>query len=206
MTTASGRASPTIAMIVAALLPDLGIGMKGKMPWRLKQEIRYFKNVTTTTKDPNNINAVIMGRKTWESIPTKFRPLPGRLNIVLSRSYANDGSNDENIILTNSIENALDKVSRYGRPVEKIFIIGGSELYNKLISHEKIQHLLITEIKSTKPVEVDTWLKFPIYTDESDWIKQSNEDLVKFTGIDNEDVEITEGDFTYKYTYWKKKE
>ena len=205
MTAANGKVTPPIAMIVAALLPELGIGIKGKMPWRLRQEIKYFKNVTTTTKDPNGINAVIMGRKTWESIPTKFRPLPGRLNIVLSRSYVSHGSNDEDIILTNSIENALAKIEEYGKPVEKIFVIGGSELYNKLISHEKVQHLLITEIKSTRPVEVDTWLKFPIYTESSDWTKQTNEDLGKFTGIDNEDVEITEGDFTYKYTYWKKK-
>lgn len=205
MTLVSSKTSPPIALIVAALLPELGIGINGKMPWRLRQEIKYFKNVTTTTKDPGSINAVIMGRKTWESIPTKFRPLPDRLNIVLSRSYADHESGDENVILTNSIEGALSKIDTAKRKVEKVFIIGGSELYNKLISHEKIQHLLITEIKSTKPVEVDTWLKFPIYTDKSDWVKQSNEELQNFIGLDNEDVEITEGDFTYKYTYWKRR-
>lgn len=46
----------------------------------------YFKDITSRTYDPTKQNAVIMGRKTWESIPSKFRPLPGRLNVVLSRS------------------------------------------------------------------------------------------------------------------------
>lgn len=46
----------------------------------------YFKDITSRTHDPTKQNAVIMGRKTWESIPSKFRPLPGRLNVVLSRS------------------------------------------------------------------------------------------------------------------------
>lgn len=50
----------------------------------------YFKELTTRTLDPGKQNAVIMGRKTWESIPQKFRPLAGRLNIVLSRSEGQD--------------------------------------------------------------------------------------------------------------------
>ena len=50
----------------------------------------YFKELTVRTLDPAKQNAVIMGRRTWESIPQKFRPLAGRLNIVLSRSDAQD--------------------------------------------------------------------------------------------------------------------
>ena len=50
----------------------------------------YFKELTSRTADPAKQNAVIMGRKTWESIPPKFRPLAGRLNIVLTRSGAQD--------------------------------------------------------------------------------------------------------------------
>ena len=50
----------------------------------------YFKELTSRTADPSKQNAVVMGRKTWESIPTKFRPLAGRVNIVLSRSAASD--------------------------------------------------------------------------------------------------------------------
>ena len=72
-------------LIVAACGKSLGIGFNGELPWRLKSEMKHFASTTSTTKDPTKKNAVIMGRKTWESIPAKFRPLKNRFNIVLSR-------------------------------------------------------------------------------------------------------------------------
>ena len=56
------------------------------LPWRLKSEMAHFSRVTkaVASGSEGKTNAVIMGRKTWDSIPKKFRPLPGRLNIVLS--------------------------------------------------------------------------------------------------------------------------
>ena len=62
----------------------------GTMPWRLPSDMAYFKELTSRTADPSKQNAVVMGRKTWESIPIKFRPLAGRVNIVLSRSATSD--------------------------------------------------------------------------------------------------------------------
>ena len=83
-----------INLIVAACGKSLGIGLNGELPWRLTSEMKYFAETTTKTKDPSKINAVIMGRKTWESIPMKFRPLKNRYNIILSRQ-ANYSLNTE---------------------------------------------------------------------------------------------------------------
>jgi dihydrofolate reductase len=80
-----------VTLIVAATMNN-GIGQGGKLPWRLPQELRYFARVTTGTGDAqddegkkNKKNAVVMGRVTWESIPPRFRPLAGRINVVVSR-------------------------------------------------------------------------------------------------------------------------
>ena len=73
-----------LTIIVAATLTN-GIGKAGRLPWRLPQEMAYFARVTSNAPE-GSINAVIMGKNTWESIPKKFRPLPRRLNVVLSRN------------------------------------------------------------------------------------------------------------------------
>ena len=82
------RISPStmtkLTVIVAATVSN-GIGQSSRLPWRLPQEMAYFARVTSNAPDGTK-NAVIMGRKTWESIPTKFRPLKDRINAVISRN------------------------------------------------------------------------------------------------------------------------
>ena len=74
-----------------------GIGKNQTLPWKLSKEMKHFKSLTADVSKPMTQNAVIMGRKTWESIPEKFRPLPGRLNVVLSASgRVYEKSNKEN--------------------------------------------------------------------------------------------------------------
>ena len=73
-----------LTIIVAATKLN-GIGQNGNLPWRLAKEMKYFAQVTTQAPEGQR-NAVIMGRNTWESIPSKFRPLPNRLNVVVSRN------------------------------------------------------------------------------------------------------------------------
>jgi hypothetical protein len=81
------KMSLTIPMnIIVAVDKNFGIGKNNSLPWRLPKEHKHFVKLTTTTDNPNKINAVLMGRKCWESIPYKFRPLKNRLNIVLSKT------------------------------------------------------------------------------------------------------------------------
>ena len=78
--------------MVLAATPSGGIGLDGGLPWRLPGEMAYFRELTTKTRDAAKRNAVLMGRKTWDSLPPKFKPLPGRLNVVLSASGALSGA------------------------------------------------------------------------------------------------------------------
>jgi dihydrofolate reductase len=75
--------------IIVAATPTNGIGLAGTLPWRLPKELKYFASVTSQAPQGQQ-NAVIMGRNTWESIPKRFRPLPGRLNVVVTRREGYD--------------------------------------------------------------------------------------------------------------------
>jgi len=76
--------SASITVIVAATLTN-GIGKNASLPWRLPKEMKYFQFVTTNAPE-GSVNAVIMGRNTWESIPERFRPLPNRQNLIVTRN------------------------------------------------------------------------------------------------------------------------
>jgi len=95
------------------------IGHEGKIPWSLPEDMVRFKQITTNT-------TVIMGRKTWESLPSKFRPLPDRKNIVLSRQQLNV---PEGVEVLNSLEMAIDLC----RHIPQVWIIGGSSVYQEAL-------------------------------------------------------------------------
>ncbi|KAI5965016.1 DFR1 [Candida theae] len=190
---------PVVTIIVAALKPLYGIGNQGGLPWRLRKEMAYFKRVTTRTVDPSLRNAVIMGRKTWDSIPPKFRPLPNRLNVVLSRSFENEAV-DDNILHARSVSDSLQLLKE--RNIERIYVIGGAEIYNEFIKSGLVDNVLLTEVEHTEKeeIEMDTFLKF----DANQWIKSSKSELIEFTGEDAIDDDIHEDKFVYNYTLWQK--
>lgn len=78
---------PLCLIVATAVDPPMGIGNLGGLPWTqgLKSDMRFFRRVTMRTGPSAERNAVIMGRKTWESIPERFRPLGGRMNVVVTR-------------------------------------------------------------------------------------------------------------------------
>lgn len=130
--------------LVAAVDEKMGIGINNSLPWRLKGDLKYFSEVTTGSA-PEKINAVIMGRKTWDSLPEAHRPLKGRLNAVLSRNKFNlpDG-----VLAFNSLESALDNLS-LNKKVDQVFVIGGASVFQQAILHNDCQKIFLTEILQT---------------------------------------------------------
>ena len=141
----------TILSMIVAHADDRIIGKDNDMPWHLPADLAYFKK--TTLGKP-----VIMGRKTYESIG---RPLPGRLNIVISRdtSYQAEG-----VTTVLSVDKALEAAG----DVEEIMVIGGGAIYAHCL--DKADRLYITHIKA----KVDGDTIFPAY-DLQFWNKVSSE-------------------------------
>ncbi|XP_011037491.1 PREDICTED: bifunctional dihydrofolate reductase-thymidylate synthase 1-like [Populus euphratica] len=135
--------------VVVAATKDMGIGKDGKLPWKLPSDLKFFKDLTLTTMDSGKKNAVIMGRKTWESIPLEHRPLPGRLNVVLTRSGSFDIATAENVVICGSMSSALELLaaSPYCLSIEKVFVIGGGQILRESLNAPGCDAIHITEIE-----------------------------------------------------------
>jgi dihydrofolate reductase / thymidylate synthase len=133
--------STKIDLVVACDL-NRGIGKENGLPWRLPGDMKHFRELTSNVEDPAKRNAVLMGRKTWESIPTKFRPLPNRTNVVLTRNTAYQL--DSTVLKATSIDSAIEQLSPL--QIEKYFIIGGAHLYEQAVNHPSCNFLYLTQI------------------------------------------------------------
>ncbi len=120
------------------------------IPW--KSDLKNFKEITLDTKNPDKKNALIMGRKTWESIPEKFRPFSGRKNFVVSSLI----QNSEIYEWFTSIENAIEK-AQADEEVEKIFIIWWASIYNYSFQKNLVDEIYLTNIPGTH--ECDTFVE-----------------------------------------------
>jgi dihydrofolate reductase len=140
-------------VIIAAVARNRVIGKDNRLLWNIPEDMAHFKSLTSG-------HTVIMGRKTWESLPPRFRPLPGRRNIVISRQadYAAPGAE-----IANSLENALKLAST----AAAVFIIGGEQIYRQAMA--VADRLEITEV-DLEP-EGDAW--FPEIA-AVDWEKTAN--------------------------------
>lgn len=119
----------TPVILIAAIQSDRGIGYRGGLLHRIKEDMEHF---VSTTRG----HTVIMGRKTWESIPEKFRPFKDRVNIVVTRdtSYKAPGAT-----VVHRFYEALEQAPHD----KKIFIIGGGELYKHALSYADTLDLTI---------------------------------------------------------------
>ena len=141
--------------LIVAMDSNRGIGKNNDLMWHLPAEMRFF---TSTTKE----QIVVMGRKNYDSIPEKYRPLPNRENVVLSRN-ANFNAGDCKVFTSLN-----ECVAHFNSETErKLFVIGGGQIYNEALAHEGLNEMFITYIDHA--YEPDTF--FPEF-DESDWNKE----------------------------------
>ncbi len=133
--------------IIVACDRNRGIGKDNALPWRLPSDLRYFNQVTTKvaagSADSTRRNIVIMGRKTWESLPERSRPLPNRINIVISRDKGYPVP--ANVLLANSFPAALE-LAVFQKKHGEIFNIGGGQIFAEGLSHPDLQKVYLTEI------------------------------------------------------------
>lgn len=110
------------------------IGQGGTMPWHLPEDLKHFSR--TTAGSP-----VVMGRRTWESFPPKYRPLPGRTNIVITSddSFAADGA-----VRARGLDEALDLAAGAPGGEDTIWVIGGGRVYREAMDRADL--LVVTEI------------------------------------------------------------
>lgn len=157
--------------IISALDKNRGIGKNIRLPWDLRTDLRHFAN---TTKG----NTVIMGRKTWDSLPVPFRPLKGRLNIVISRG---DVELPEGVFLAHSLDEALQLAEKNDQNEDgskrKAFVIGGATLYAEAIQHPHCEELILTEIEGT--FDCDAF--FPKFKEA--WVLKEESELSEEGGI-----------------------
>lgn len=111
------------------------IGRDGGMPWHVPEDLAHFKQITLGAP-------VIMGRKTWESLSPRFRPLPGRRNIVVTRQADWSAEGAE---VTGSVEAALELAAE--RDDEWVWVTGGAEMYQAVI--DRAHRLEVTELRHT---------------------------------------------------------
>lgn len=142
--------------IVVAVDKQRGIGKNGTLPWRLPGDLAHFKKLTSTTSRPETKNAVLMGRKTWESIPEKMRPLKNRVNVVISRR--NDLRLPAGVQQANCLEDALVLCGNLDG-IETCFVIGGAQIYELAMGQPSLSKLYVTEIDAV--YDCDTF--FPDY-------------------------------------------
>merc|ERR1711962_433029 len=175
-----------IHLIVAGCGESLGIGQEGRLPWRLPQEIKHFAKLTT---QQNGTNAVVMGRKTWESIPPKFRPLKNRVNVVLTRNadFSADGSD---VKICKSLSESQEKLAGM---VDVVWIIGGASVYAEALP--MADRVYLTHIHQEFPCDVN----FPRK------LTELLEDFVKTCDPLVSEETQKEGDVSYDYLVLEKK-
>jgi dihydrofolate reductase len=154
--------------IIVAYDKNRVIGNKGEIPWHLTDDLKRFQRVTMG-------HSVIMGRRTWDSIPRGFRPLPGRTNVVISRGEPLIKHNE---IWVGSMTEAISASQTFGGSFKDIFIIGGESIYKQALDQKLVHKVIASEVKGEH--EGDTF--FPEL--EGQWDREVVEKFDEFDVVE----------------------
>ena len=154
MSTPASVNRPACLSLIAAVTRDRGIGLQGQLLVNLPEDLRYFRRVTMGCP-------VVMGRKTWDSLPASVRPLPGRRNVVITRDPNTPCPGAERYT---SLEAALQALAQEPR----VFVIGGAQIY--ALALPWADELLLTEIDADLPGDT----VFPAW-DRQDFVEQQRQ-------------------------------
>lgn len=162
------------------------------------------------------MNAVIMGRKTWDSIPLKFRPLKGRLNIVISRSFPSPPSQPTSVetdsVKASSLEQAIDYLrARPQGTLGRVFVIGGGQIYASALGRNEAKRVLLTKVMTD--FVCDTHFSLKLSDDEealgqSDpgWVKKSKQELDAWAGETVPEGVQVENGTDYEFQMWERRD
>ena len=132
--------------IIVCVDSNNGIGKSNSLPWTIKEDMLFFKKKTLEIKNKNKKNCVIMGRKTYQSIPKRFRPLKNRINIVLSKSNVIEDEENENFKIFQELDDVLTFVKKNKKKIENCYVIGGSSIYKLFIERDIVNDFYINSV------------------------------------------------------------
>ncbi len=164
---------PTLGLVWAQARDAAGrpvIGAGGTMPWHLPEDLAHFKRVTSG-------HPVVMGRRTWDSLPLRFRPLPGRANVVVTRQAGWSPGGTSPVRVAGSVAEALAVARAEARATGsgEVWVMGGAQLYAATVADA--DRCVVTEIDVV--VEGDTYAP-PV---PSGWSSDPGEWRTSATGV-----------------------
>ncbi|KAK3296082.1 dihydrofolate reductase-like domain-containing protein [Chaetomium fimeti] len=196
---------PELTLIVAAT-QQMGIGRNGALPWtNLRREMAYFARVTKRPQTQLQ-NAVVMGRRTWESIPPRFRPLPGRRNVVVSRSLPSSPPPAEGVVVARSLEEALASGAASAPAASgRVFVIGGAQIYGAALEMREARRVLLTRVRTA--FECDTF--FPLCLPDSGvaekgWRRRGQAEMDAWVGEEVPRGVQEEAGTEYEFEMWER--
>lgn len=218
---------------ILAITNRLGIGKNGALPWLLSKDMKFFKRVTigraeqaktnqteehaNTRKEqanmpkehsneiqPDLMNAVIMGRRSWESIPFKFKPLRDRINVVITSDPSKVFTQPvARLHAAKSLQHALEILeNNYSKTLHNVFVIGGAQVYETAFKDPRTKHIVVTRVLDDD-IDCDTFLKTD-FLHSNEWKQESHAAFEKLVETDVPEGNQIENDITFRFELYSR--